>query len=326
MAGTCSELPSENRSVQDWNTLKWTAQRGWVCTGVKNDLEAYAAVPLRGFDPIPKPGDSHPLNKALRVQSRSCDPWKGPLSRIVKVYYQVLSSDAVIGPNPLNQPWTIYPELVATSEPMEVEPGSAQDNPLAICDSAGILFNPGPNGEVFDILISITRNEPFYPLQKSLQFKNTTNKGNYTIPQIGTVTDGQLLCLPIRAGEPYTSQSLYVPVIYSLRARIDGWRIRMLDRGYQGWYNDKGTPKRGPFVDLTNTRVSDPVLLNGKGAPLEPNIFKVLSGADLLPKTPINAPVNKLKGDYIDNSQTPAGGAVFLKYRQFRSVLFDGLL
>jgi hypothetical protein len=315
MPAKSTELWSESTSSK--GAAGWTARRGWVVTGATSDEEARNAAPLDGR-PIPAIDASHPENAALRVSALPVSPGKGPSVRIVHAEYEIPSSGTVGGdPNadPLNAPPQYFLEHVASNEPIYREPGIAGD---LIVNAAGDPFDPPLTRDVFDLQITITRNEPFFPLAKSMTYRNVVNSQPYTIPAVGQADKGQLLCLPMKMVSPITAQSTYVPVIYTLLAREDGWKFHILNAGFNGWYNAGGTYKKGRFKDEFGV-LSAPILLGPDGKPLLSGYTIATPSGDgatpLANPNPIsNAHLGQIKNEW------------YLNYSRFEELDFANLL
>lgn len=321
----CTEIPSESRS----NRIKqgpglpdlWQAQRGWLVQGATDDESARNATPIFGSDPIAQMDESHPLNSILTCTQLPVERDEGGYTNIVRAVY---SMDPGITVDPLNAPPIITPEWSTTSEPLD------QDAVLkiAVTNTAGDPFESELSYEYDDLTITIQRNEPFYPLAKAIQFKNTCNLGSYTIPNVGPISDGQALCKPIKVASGYTPNPLYVTCIYTLRLRADGWKTRIKSQGYNGWYKDSTSGNRmmAQIVDGRGQPRSTPALLDINGMPVETS-FMIDSGFNgATGVSPVAAPSSRLLPNSVLDVPTSGNGAVFVRFDRYNKISFAGLL
>jgi hypothetical protein len=308
MAAESTEMWSEYRS--SYRDGKWTATRAWQVTGATNDTEARNASAIDGR-PIAQVGNTHPENadmfcNGLDVESPS------PHMRVVRAAYAVLTiPETNDNGSPLFKPAEIFVDWSETEEPFDIDADG-----VPILNAAAQKFDAYPTRPRSDMEITFIRNEPFYPLGKAIFFKDTTNSDTVVINPIGAFEPETLLCRPIRMAEPVTPYSRYVRVVYGFRHRPDGWRTRQMNVGYAGWYSDNGATKLGRFVDGLNNPVSEPVLLDGVGMPMDGSIK--IDGQ----KTPVPAPRAVIPGfDYLERTDY----AYFLKFKRVRSVAMAGI-
>ena len=198
-------MPAE--STENWKDQSseptdkgWRAQRGWIVTGTTDDEEARHAAPLDGR-PIAQVGESHPQNRDLLCVAVPVTAGKGPLTKIVRATYQTSDGSFQSDPNPLNKKMELAVEFVTDSDVFEVEPFfSPTRKSLPFQNSAGWPFE-GATEDVQDVLLTYTRNEPFFPIKKAIEFLKTVNLGPYLLPILGyMVEDCQARAMPIELG------------------------------------------------------------------------------------------------------------------------------
>jgi hypothetical protein len=219
------------------------------------------------------------------------------------------------------QPPKIRPHNGNFTAPVDVDA-----NGIPILNSAGDPFDRPPEGTFYTTFIEVRRNQPFYDLAIAVQYAGKINSDNVTIPGVGTLLPGQMLCHGIEPTSEYSNGDPYVNVATKLELAAgveqdgdklwDGFKYRILDAGYNGWYDDSGTLKPGPFWTTTPVAgpSSSPVLLDGTGKPRNAN-FKIGEQR----KTPVTFP------SQVPPSLTDTGSAVFIKYARHKAVPFAPL-
>lgn len=284
------------------------AFRSFDVSGVANENEALVALGI-GVN------TSHPLDSRLRARMPDIN-MLGPSGVMYRAGVEYLIPDGgefeQFPDNPLDEEPVIFPEPASTNEPFDRDADG-----LPILNSAGDPFESDPTRDVGELLLTITRNESSYDLAKALAFMNKTNDAQFTFPNVGTVEKGQALCKHIRVVEGYKPSASYVRVVYSFGLHEDGFRTRILDQGYNGWYLLAGL-KSGKFHDNEGPR-SRPVRLDGQGAPFLSGKFWV-NGTEL-PVAYTTDLAARIASGLIE--QTP--DAFFWRYKKFKSISFNGL-
>jgi hypothetical protein len=330
MLAYSSEIPGESRSNVAYAGLNpfavpsivvnWTAQRGWYVSDAKDDEEARNAPPLpkSGSDPIPRIGDTHPLNQGLFCLQLPVETREGGKVRIVRAIYGMLDLG---GADPLKEPPDISVDWGEDCEDFDLD----AELGIPITDAVGDPFDSNPTRPKFDIAVTIRRNEPFYPLQKGLKYKGTCNKGDYNIPYIGLVNDGQALCSPIRADGTWKPNPVFVPVIYTLRLRADGWRTRNLNAGFRAYYSASDGNKKNNLWDSKGEQVVKPVLLLPTGVPIDDGYT---AGGETIEASPNTLPEEIFESPFADFPNLPQGfkDINFLRYNRFSKLDFTDLL
>lgn len=168
--------------------------------------------------------------------------------------------------NPTSEPAIIEWAPGSRTEPIERE---ASDN-KPILNSARSPFNPQASDEFPVTEFSITRweNAPFDAAGK-IQFMGKVNASAVTF-EGHVYAAGTLLCRMIAPVEPYTSGSQFVKVRYSFAYDPDGFKLRLMDIGTQGWVegSNGASPQKAEICFPNGNQVSAPVPLNGKGKPI----------------------------------------------------------
>jgi hypothetical protein len=294
------------------NDKDWKATRVLMVLGVTDEMSALAAV-----DPV---NAAHPLNSLLAVKTRTAERPGFNLFKVTLGY--AIPPDASKFPdksNPLADPPRFMWDPGNISEPIDRD---IYGNP--ILNSAGDAFSRDASSDFGTLFLRVTRNQPFYDVKLHLLYQNRLNSDAFVIPLAGTVGPGQCRCVHIKPKGEYTLGAQYVAVetLFELRAGTgqdpdgiyDGFSIRLLDNGTRSFDVNQ---KKGELFDTQRTRVSQPVLLDGAGKPLDASSFTVY-GTDQPHANPAKLP------DGVFTEKTDS--AVFLKYRRFKPLPFSPLL
>jgi hypothetical protein len=275
--------------------------------GASDDEKARVATPLAGSPGIPGLGNSHPLNKNLICTQLPVESRDNGYIRIVRAIYEM----AISGTDPLAEPPIIRPNWGCTSETFDLD----VEKKIPIFNGGGFPLPQGdPTRETYDLEIEIERKEPLYPLQKSINFKSTSNKGNFEIPDIGTISEGQGLCLPIRT-PGFTSADEFVVCIYTIRVKKEGWRTRNKNIGMQGWYSSATGNKIGNFLGPNNSPPAQPLELLPNGIPIKDGY--TVEGSAAIPNPGLSVPA--------DIFEDGAGDVTFLRYHAYPLVDWTNL-
>jgi hypothetical protein len=295
------------------------ARRGWIVTpeggDVSNEDEAWAAV---GADA--EPGAQFPQDSRLRIlEQPAVTRERGALTFHVVAEYRPGDTTPVSGDEKLTRKPRFLWRSGNVTEPVDID---ADDVP--ILNSAGQPFGNELYRTFGTRFLTITRWFTDYDVQMAVEYENAANSDTVTLPKTGglTVDPGQMLCHTIEPTHEYDEDTDLVQVAFSFElrrgnvqdadGRWDGFKFRVADRGYGGWYDDSGL-KPGNFINAQGERVSEPVLLDGTGKPIDAG-FKVEGN-----KTPASY---QTLADYLVED---TGTAVFLKYYKTRFLPFSAL-
>ena len=211
------------------------------------------------------------------------------------------------------------PAAVRVAFEHDAEPMGFDFFGVPVRDTAGFSFDTDPTRQVFDVSITIVRNELFFDLPKAIRFAMTVNDGPYTIPGFGTIGEEQGLCMPMRPLTEFTLKSTYVPVAYNIKARKIGWRTNIKNQGRNGWTAAGVT---GKFVNTNAEDVDRPVLLDAVGLPMFPDKFKVKPNMGTASAAgPVSPPIPWQAGYRVERQ-----GGFVLRFRQYEPVSFEPLL
>ena len=322
MAVEVSERWSDEKLHKDFNSTQWTAIRTFDVAGV-TDAQAAALASGSPYGSIPRIGEQHPRTSSMAV--RSIDPERTGFSLFkVTANYGVGTFDNQEDPL-LKKPhikWGIGSESLPVDH-------DADGNPLL--NSALDAFDPPLSTEFTTIFLSITRNEPYFDVQKALTYSNRININPFNIKGAGIVAPGQILCRSIQPAGEYIEGTRFVPIVYDFELRSglkldsdglwDGFKYRILDQGLRALYDLKKGPGRIYDPDQKDhskgapTPVTSDVRLDGYGGTYSDDYTVT---ADLLSSVSASAPPT---GAIVELSDK----AVFLKYKRIKTIDFSGL-
>jgi hypothetical protein len=320
MAIEVSENWSDQNLALAGDVKTWTAQRGFIVTGISNETEATIASGSP-YGTIPQVNEVHPRNRFLRVNKVT--PQRiSPVACHVIIAYGVGQQPSQ--QDPLADKPRIRWQLGSTTEPIDRD---VEGNPIV--NSAGDAFDPPLNTEFTTLFLTYTRNEPYFDIQKALTYSNTVNSNSFTIRGAGIVAPGQIKCDSIQPAGEYTDDADFVPIVYSFEIRRgnkqdsdgswDGFKLRVLDQGLRAYYDINKGPARIYDPDQSTAASRSPVTsdvrLDGYGGTFDDSYFVTDTLQQSVSKG--SAPT----GAIVEVGDT----ACFLKYKRLRTISFAGL-
>jgi hypothetical protein len=271
-----------------------------------------ALLALEAAYPETKINATHPLSPFLICSGRNGSMAGFGLFAVEVTYGTTPAGQFPDNSNPLNEPAKYRLEWQNTTEAAGRD---AYGN--AVINAVGEPFSSDSPAEVFTGMLYVERNEPFYDAPKAVAYANAVNDAPVTFHGIWNFDKGQACHRKYSCLTPITGKEKYVTVQYAIELRggykkdsdgyWDGFKCRQPNKGNKGWYSDSGTPRLGllgQIIDNQFQQVSEPVLMNGKGKPINaattlssPNGLLVakhgsgyavpIEGLDLLPFTTI---------------------------------------
>ena len=130
-------------------------------------------------------------------------------------------------------------------------------NGTMVLNSAGQPFTTPAKRRRKIPVYSITRREIFNPIAKANNFSNTVNGSPYFGAAPYTLLMDSII--------PHFDGNIW-KVTYNIKERVEGWRVKLLDTGYNERLPDGSLT---PILDDVNTPVSEPAKLDGNGIALE---------------------------------------------------------
>lgn len=293
-------------------------QRGWIVTPVAGDVTdedtARSAVGSDAELNAEMPGDSR-LKLLDEAEVRKI----GPMAWHVLAQFVRADSRPTSESDPLSQKTRFFYQVGNKTE-------------IAVADAQGtpILNSVGLRGDIQEprtetlVLCRAMKWQTDFDLSVALAFTNSINDEEVELPRAGTVYPGQMYCEFIQPNDEFDLDTSRFRIVYQFqlaRGNVvdadgfwDAFKHRVPDRSYSGVYSDGGKLKRGAFVDGNNDPVTEPVMLDGFGKPLDTTILIANN------RTPIA----------YQSSTTPydieeAVDAVYLKYWKFPRRDFNSL-
>lgn len=315
MALNSTELWSQKGTTQEQNG--WGDTRYFSVVGTTTELlDGKAVVNAPG---VPAINQAHPNFRDLRVVNKSAGP--GLAERIVSVRYQWMPNGGVPGQNSEN----------VFAQPPKISWGFSQRTELTdqdihgnlICNSAGDVFSNLPSRTLFSLTLRVTRWERKFDVYKT---RNYVNKVNSKPMIAGDVRfdPRSVLCTFIGPVEEFSAGANAVHMGYEFEIRPTGgsalpkevasrpfayWTVDTGLRCYNGEKKTLGSPSDLYYDDDEKKQVSQDVLFNGNGRPIDPSSFVVYK-SDKTTVAP-QAPPTTIKRS-IDPVVKP--GAVFLGF------------
>jgi hypothetical protein len=195
------------------------------------------------------------------------------------LHYKVTFTYDLLKPEDRNKSPTLRTEKFTFSGGVATAPAVIHYNagfslPSPITNSAGD-FLPGAEKEVADWKIHITGNKGTFPKALAMSYVNAVNSDAWS-----GFPPGTLKCQSISGSyeveDNNGTEEKYWAVSVELAYRPQGWRLQLLDVGY----NQLVGGQRVPILDSLKNNISEPAALSGgvaKAAGQAPNImtFKV---------------------------------------------------
>ena len=182
--------------------------------------------------------------------------------------------------------------------------------------------DPSPTREVESIVLQVKRNFDVFVPERAIHFSNSINEDTFLGAKAGEVK-----CTKILPTMDFTKDSDFVELVFEFEYRDDDtWgrkphQLRMLDQGLRGHtkYGPDGDPMKVGRYGLikfkeTGELLSSPVLLNGRGVPLDKDSYSMDEGDFHEGPVPDGAELDEAVPD-----------AVFLLYKTYKTRSFSPL-
>lgn len=291
----------------------WQATRAWFVHGATSEGEARVAPPVTGSPPIAQIGESHPESGVLKCESVEAARDKGPYTWTVTAQYAIPETGGFSTPDdPLTRPARFRVTWESISEPFAVDVDG-----IPIVNGSNMPFATDPYKEERILVATITRNEPFFPGQKSITFQDTCNQGGYTLAGVGSFAEGQGLFMPIEATSEYEAGAPYVEVQYTFKFRERGWRTRIQNVSTIGYAGGKP----GRFVNASGQPLGE-VLIHPRGLPIRTDVYVATDTSGTSASTPEPVPTNPVPLSYFEEGTN----CWFIRFKKFKLVPWAGLL
>lgn len=217
---------------------------------------------------------------------------------------------------------TIQPPII-TYEPYIYQiPSYIDANGKHYTNSAGSPFDQPMELDIVGVVLTVTKWETSYPLNKMITYGGKTNLGTFSWPG-GYVNEGQAKCLGVFQGETSSSTGL-VKVSYRFDLRELGHKQNVPDMGAKGYCNPTGSKvESGVFVSGDVATASTTVRLNGQGIPLNTS-FKVKPQGQSPTFFAVSAPTCDAQSLVNSTlSRTGTSGLTVLSFAKSKAIAFD---
>lgn len=293
----------------------YTANRIFDVTGAATETAAFAAV--AAFDPSTVLNAQHPQNAYMYSRGPTSER-PGFNMYAVKVQYQSTPAGRFENPgSPL-----LEPVIYRWNQLCQTEATDRDNANELLVNMAGEPFSQPYPTDVISIRVVAVRNEAAFDAATALQFGNSVNNANvsYNGGQ-WNVEKGQSKVIAVEPISEITSAAPFVKVQYTIDLKggyfldtdgfWDGFKLRILNQGRRGWWDDGGTPRRGNIVAISSDgspqRVDTDVLLDATGKPIQPE-FQISPANGDPPVAPIANPSPPSAV-----IETTSAGVVFIK-------------
>ncbi|MEM6260162.1 MAG: hypothetical protein AAGI37_17945 [Planctomycetota bacterium] len=290
MAVTVTRMWSPDSSGRDKDTR--TASASWQVTGVSSSIAARTAVDaVTGATP-------DPINTVFTDRDGSIpdlfllceglgEKTQGFELFIVTATYSVPPGGGSHNPepdNPLDRPVEYSWEIGLNQENVEVD-----INGDAIQNAAGDPPEQPCSRDVHSVFLNVTRNEGSFDASTAIAATNRLNTGNFF-----GASEGQAKCVGIWSNKVTTADSVFWPVRYRFEFRADGFKKKLINRGFNFLNNGVLTrivdgDEAGTLIEdavrPTRPSVSRPRLLDANGGLLGANDQPVVLEFDVYEST-----------------------------------------
>jgi hypothetical protein len=272
--------------TEKWSAWRFdgdSAHREFQVTGAPTPQEALAACPVQFNQP-------HDLNPDLKAHKPNLG-W-GWNVRPIYVDYSVPSFGG--GHTDITTP------RIAWSRTVNSEPTDFDVNGNKIRNAAGDGFTPKLTRNFVTRTFTIFKYFTEYDVGIADRFEETVNAADWTVPFTTITYKKQTVkCVSIMPTQEYAlgAPNIELAFTFERRARnrfttaadkIKPFQPAVLNQGRRGWYDDNGVTKPGDIVDPSGKRVTEDVLLDSLGQPLN-SAYQIL-GEDKQVHTPTVAP------------------------------------
>jgi len=294
-----------------------------VSAFVAYDVQADSSSQALGAVPYTA-GNTFEKDAALTAEQPEARTNGGPRTWIVGVKFSPANANAQ--QKDRNKPQIQWWRQVSR----EAVDADADGNPIT--NSAGDPFDPPPEKEFGERGFSIFRYEKSYDLLLAESFEDSVNDaavtllGRYKFRPLQLKFDSYLPTGRVA----YDATEIEMEYRFSIRrdqvpnAKVSPWDWRLIDQGRAGWGQDSnGKLIRQPFTfKKTNQsggvdQVTENVLLNGFGVPVDTDSYRVGAG-----RLTANANPRPLPAAIVERAKN---GVAFIRPKKFRRMPFQGL-
>lgn len=241
---------------------------------------------------IPALGSAYPNDDTRRVQSVIARP--SGVNRLLYVVTVDYSSRATDGANAIDNPLA-QPSEIAWSGEQGSEPRYQDGNGVAITNSAGESFDPPPQFEVADPVLTVAWNVANIDPVELVRYMNAVNSDDFFGPA------GQARIVDFSASKAtqnnvtYWRKSIKIVFRENYANGNSGWTRNILDEGFNENIPATASNAGGLIpIKFKGENVSKPAMLDGSGRKLAVGaspIFRFVQPFKTLPFAALNLPV-----------------------------------
>lgn len=241
---------------------------------------------------IPALGTVYPGDDTRRVQSVVARP--SGVNRLLYIVTVDYSSRATDGANAVENPLAQPAEVTWSSE-QGSEPRYQDGTGTAITNSAGESFDPTPQFEVADPVLTVAWNVSGIDPAQLVQYMNTVNSDDFFGPP------GQARIVDFTASKAFQNNVIYwrksIKVVFreNYSNGNSGWTRNILDEGFNENIPATASSAGGLRpIKFNGENVSKPAMLDGSGRKLAVGaspIFRFVQPFKTLPFAALNLPV-----------------------------------
>lgn len=228
---------------------------------VESDNVADGPVVARAAAGIPALGSAYPGDATgLLCDSVDVTDSRGPMLFRVEARYTQPQPGGSGGAGTGGEDVEIHVGWISSTEPLERDIDGNR-----VANSFGTLFDPPPQEDIYDLLITITRTETDFTAAKALTYRNVVNSDSN--PKFWGFHPGQCRSFPVEAvrliaGKYRVTYRIGIREAVDAPTALTVWHRRILDRGFYA-QDDDGNEYR--ILDDHGQEKTEPSLLDGFG-------------------------------------------------------------
>lgn len=230
-----------------------------------NDIRAASD----GTTTIPLRGEAYSASDPkLRVRKVTPRLERPPEYRSWIVTVEYTTGD-VVDENSAENPLDARP-VVQWSDNATSEPWFEDIYDQAITNSAGEVFDPPIQKDIYDATVTITRNVLLYDEVTAEAYRGRVNNASFAIRGASSnIAAFKAKIVSYTGQEQVSGDFNYWTETIVIATRRDGWKRRLLDHGYST--RDPITGDKTLVKDVEGLPLNEPILLNGSGQKLPVN-------------------------------------------------------
>lgn len=264
------------RATERWSDRQYvrgeSAQRAWDVIGCADEEQVVAAV--RGEWGVDQ-GATHPLDNRL-VANKPVVVTVAPAGRMWKYTLPYRFTGGGAGGE------LDLPPLLEWGHGWDSMRPASDFYKNALTNSAGDVSPDVEHESVPTSYLTIRRWESAFDIQRGYFFRDAVNNDQFALFGKYQVFPGQAHCQGIAPAQAYKVDATPQVILYRFEFRAgkvqdpdglwDGFKRHEVDKGRDGWYSSGNRSVRGHITNGAGERVTNDVLLDGYGRPLDPDL------------------------------------------------------